>query len=140
MAVLFPLEVHTPYRLFLSEQVEAISLTLSDGEIAVYANHSPITAPIIPCLLKIKNKDGTWKIAYCSEGILEVGELKTILISDDVSWPEDIDYKRAKTAKEEAERTLAERMLKFETKAAADALQRANMRIRAWEEGKSKRQ
>ena len=138
MAALFPLEVHTPYRLFFSEQVEAISLTLIDGEIAVYANHAPFTAPVVPCLLKIKDKDGKWKTAYCSEGILEVGDLKTILISDDAAWPEDIDYERAKAAKEQAEKTLNERMLKFETKAATDALYRANMRIRAFEEGKGR--
>ena len=137
MAVLFTLEVHTPYRLFFSEQVEAISLTLSDGEAAVYANHVPFTAPVIPCLLKIKDENGDWKIAYTSEGILEVGKNKTILVSDDAEWPEEIDCERAKAAKEQAEQTLAEGgMLKFETKAASDALRRANMRIRAWEEGK----
>ena len=139
MAVLFPLEVHTPYRLFFSEMVQAISLTLIDGEIAVYAHHVPITAPVIPCLLKIKGKDGTWKTAYTSEGILEVGKNKAIIISDDVEWPEEIDPERVKKAKELAEQTLSERMLKFEKKAAADALRRAEMRLRACEEGQSRR-
>ena len=137
MAPLYTLEVHTPYRLFFSDQVQAISLTLSDGEAAIYANHVPLTAPVIPCLLKIRDKDGEWKTAYTSEGILEVGKNKTILVSDDAEWPEEIDCERAKAAKEQAEQTIAEEgMFKFETKVAADALRRANMRIRAWEEGK----
>ena len=139
MATLYPLEIHTPYRLFYSESVLAISLTLIDGEIAVYANHSSFTAPVIPCLLKIREKDGTWKIAFCAEGILEVGEKKTILISDDAEWPDEIDLERAQAAKDRAEKNLSGRTFKFEKKAATDALLRANMRLKAWESGKDRR-
>jgi len=137
MAALFPFEVNTPYRLFFSEQVEAIVLTLADGEAAVYANHAHFTAPVVPCILKIKGRDGIWKTAFCAEGILEVKSHNTILISDSAEWPEEIDYERAKTAKTRAEEILAGGgTLKFETDTAAAALLRANMRIRAWEEGK----
>ena len=137
MAVLFPFEVNTPYRLFFSDSVEAIILTLADGEAAVYANHSHFTAPVVPCLLKIKGRDGIWKTAFCAEGILEVKTLKTILISDTAEWPAEIDYERAMAAKTRAEEILAGGgMLKFETDTAAAALLRANMRLRAWEEGK----
>ena len=86
MALLFPLEVHTPCRLFYSAQVEAIVLTLIDGQIAVYANHSPFTAPAARCVLKIKEKDGAWRNAIIAEGILEVKNDKTILISDEAEW------------------------------------------------------
>ena len=133
---LFALEVHTPYRLFLSETVSAISLTLIDGEIAVYAHHVPFTAPVIPCLLKIRSKEGNWKTAYTSEGILEVGKNKAILVCDDAQWPQEIDLERAKEAKEKAENDLSEQRLKFEKKDISVALRRANMRIRACEEHK----
>ena len=139
MAALFPFEVHTPYRLFYSDQAEAIILTLLDGEAAVYANHAHFTAPVIPCLLRIKDKDGNWKTAFTAEGILEVKKEKTFLISDAAEWPEEIDYERAKKAKEQAENALAESMLKFETEAAASSLKRANMRIKASEQVASSR-
>jgi len=134
MAALFPFEVHTPYRLFYSDQAEAIILTLLDGEAAVYANHTPFTAPVIPCILKIKDKDGNWKTAFTAEGILEVKSRKTVLISDAAEWPEEIDYERAKNAKEQAEITLAEKTLKFETESAASSLKRAKMRMKAREQ------
>ena len=86
MALLFPLEVHTPHRLFYSDEIEAIVLTLIDGQVAVYANHSPFTAPVKPCLLRIKDKDGNWRNATIAEGILEVKNRKTILISDAAEW------------------------------------------------------
>ena len=134
MAVLFPFEVHTPYRLFYSSPVEAVVLTLTDGEVAVYANHSSFTAPVPPCMLSIKDKNGIWKIAFTAEGILEVKNHKSVLISDAAEWPEEIDYERAKKAKERAEETILEGMLKFELDTAAASMKRANMRIKVKEE------
>jgi F-type H+-transporting ATPase subunit epsilon len=134
MAVLFTFEVHTPFRLFYSGSVEAIVLTLVDGEIAVYANHSHFAAPVVPCLLKIKNEDGTWKTAFTSDGILEVTSHKTVLVTDTAEWPTEIDYERAKAAKERAEKTLKETgLLKFEEETAVASMRRANMRIKTRE-------
>ena len=131
MAIFFPFEVYTPYRLFFSAPVETIILTLIDGEAAVYANHAPFTAPVIPCLLRIKTKNGDWNTAFISEGILEVKSHKVILISDAAEWPSEIDYDRANKAKEQAEGILADGVFKYETEAAATSLRRANMRIKA---------
>jgi F-type H+-transporting ATPase subunit epsilon len=131
MATLFPLEVYTPQRMFFSESVEALVVTLTDGEVAVYANHVPFTAPVVPCLLKIKTKNGDWKTAFCAEGILEVKSRKTILISDAAEWPEEIDYERAKTAKEQAEKTLEDGTFKFQRENYNAALRRANLRLKA---------
>ena len=135
MAALFTFEVHTPYRQFFSGQVEAIVLTLVDGEAAVYANHSHFTAPVVPCLLKIKDREGVWKTAFSSDGILEVTSNKTVLVTDSAEWPGEIDYERAKASKERAEKTLKETgLLKFEASTAAASLRRADMRLKAKEE------
>ena len=83
---LFPLELHTPHHFFYSEQVEAIVLTLYDGQAAVYANHAPFTAPVVPCLIKIKERNGRWRTARVAQGMLEVKIEKTILISDAAEW------------------------------------------------------
>ena len=135
MAILFPFEVHTPYRLFYSGSVQAIVLTLLDGEVGIYANHNIFTAPVIPSLLSIKDKDGNWKIAFSSEGILEVKEHKSVLVTDAAEWPEEIDLQRAKKAKEQAEEMLLQGGMKFETDKAVLSLRRALMRIKATEEG-----
>jgi len=135
MAVLFPFEVHTPYHLFYSDSVEAIIVTLLDGEVGIYANHTAFTAPVVPCLLKIKDKGGNWKIAFSSEGILEVKEHKTVLVSDSAEWPEEIDLQRAMTAKERSEEILLHGGMKFETDKAVFSLRRARMRIKAANNG-----
>ena len=138
MATLFNFEVYTPYRLFFSELVEVVTLTLIDGEASVYANHSPFTAPVVPCLLKIKNSSGIWKSAFTAEGILEVNSHKTILLSDSAEWPNEIDTDRASAAKERAEQTIATGMFKFEIETAVTALKRAETRLKARKEALKK--
>jgi len=133
MAANFRFEVYTPNRAFFADAVEAIVLTLEDGEAAIYANHSNVTAPVVPCLLKIKDRNGVWKTAFISEGLLEVTGHKTVLLSDAAEWPNEINYERAKEAKAKAEETLKSAMLKFETEAASASLKRASMRIKVSE-------
>ncbi|MDR2211514.1 MAG: ATP synthase F1 subunit epsilon [Spirochaetaceae bacterium] len=130
MAPLFKLEIHTPYRRFFSGEVEAINLTLADGEISVYANHSFFTAPVVTGILKIKDKTGTWKNAFIAEGILEVKSHNTILMADAAEWPEEIDRDRALLSKTAAQDTINSSLFKFESTAAEGALKRAEFRLR----------
>jgi F-type H+-transporting ATPase subunit epsilon len=134
VAKLFNFEVHTPYRLFFRDTVEAILLTLQDGEIGVFADHAAFTAPVSTGILKIKDKSGQWKEAFTAEGILEVKEHKTVLMIDDAEWPPEIDIDRARESKRRAEETIKSGMFKFETESAKAALKRAEARIRLYEE------
>ena len=136
MSELFNFEVHTPYRLFFSGKAQVITLPLVDGEIGVYAHHSPFTAPVITGILRIKDGKGEWRPAFITDGILEVKDHKNVLMVDAAEWPEEIDCERAKQAKEQAEQSLAAGILKFEAENIAVSLKRANMRIKAAEEGK----
>jgi F-type H+-transporting ATPase subunit epsilon len=138
MAEFFRFEVHTPYRRFFADQIEALTITLSDGEAGVYANHSAFTAPVVTCVMRIKDQEGLWRDAFTTEGILEVKEHKTVLMVDAAEWPEEIDRQRAEEAKRRAEELLAGKLLKFETANVAASLKRAEYRLRAWKLGKNK--
>jgi F-type H+-transporting ATPase subunit epsilon len=132
MAKLFPFEVHTPYRPFFSDEIGALVLTLSDGEIGVYADHSPFTAPVLTGILKIRDKQGQWRSAFITGGILEVKSHKTVLMVDAAEWPGEIDRERALAAKQQAEETLNNAMLKFEINNARAALKRAEYRLKVY--------
>jgi len=127
---LFRFEVFTPYRLFFADMVESICMTLVDGEIGVLANHCPITAPVVTGILRIKNKDGIVRNAFISSGILEVTEIKTVLMVDTAEWPEEIDTERAAAAGQEARKDLETAMLKFEFDKAKDKIRRSDFRIK----------
>jgi F-type H+-transporting ATPase subunit epsilon len=130
MQVLFNFEVHTPYRFFYSGMTQAITLTLVDGEIGVYANHSSFTAPVVECILRIKDAEDIWRAAFVSRGILEVKKEKTVLIVDSAEWPEEIDMQRAFESKQQAEKDLEDSHLKFETDRAKEQLRRADLRLK----------
>jgi F-type H+-transporting ATPase subunit epsilon len=134
MAHYFTLEVYTPYRLFYSASVEALSLTLSDGEIGVYAGHIPFIAPVLTGLLKIKDKAGKWNHAFIAEGILEVRAHRSVLLVNAAEWPAEIDYDRACAARDLARETIRQSTFKFEAAGAQAALKRAETRIRIYEE------
>jgi F-type H+-transporting ATPase subunit epsilon len=133
MPVLFNFEVHTPYRLFFSGKVEYISLTLSDGEIGVYAKHSPFTAPVQSCILFIRDEGGKERSAFVTDGILEVKDHKTVLMVDAAEWPQEIDRERVLEAQQKAEKSLKSAMLKFEIDNAKAKIRRAEFRLKAWE-------
>ncbi len=129
MARLFALEIHTPYRLFYSAQVESFVATLSDGRIGVYAGHSPFTGVLNDCVFRILDAGGIWKEAAVSAGVLIVtGDTATVL-SDAAEWPNEIDGKRAEDAKRRAEERLGESIMKYEAVRARASLVRAKNRL-----------
>jgi len=135
MPVLFNFEVHTPYRYFYSGKAQAITLTLADGEIGIYANHSPFTGVVVTGILRIKENDGNWRAAFVSDGILEVKGHKNVLMVDCAEWPEEIDKERALASKNQAEKILSDANFKFETDKAKDKLHRAENRLKVLEMG-----
>jgi len=130
---MFNFEVHTPYRLFYSGKAQVIILDLADGQIGVYANHSPFTALSVTCLLRIREESGEWRNAFVSNGILEVKEKKNVLMVEAAEWPEEIDRERALNSKQQAEKELKETNFKFETDKIKAKLRRAECRLRILE-------
>ena len=130
MAPLFIFEVHTPHRVFFdSNKVQAVILNLADGEIGIYARHSPFTAITVTGVLRIKSGD-KWKSAFVSGGILEVKEFKNVLMVDAAEWPEEIDRERALASKQEAEDILKDAQFRFEIEKARKKLRRAIFRLK----------
>jgi F-type H+-transporting ATPase subunit epsilon len=136
MPAFFTFEVHTPYRPFFSASVEAVFLSLTDGEIGVYANHSAFTAPVETGILRILDAKGGRREAFITEGILEVKSHKTVLMVDTAEWPDEIDYDRALASRQQARESLGTGMLRFETENAEAALKRAEVRIKIVERKK----
>jgi F-type H+-transporting ATPase subunit epsilon len=133
MPALFNFEVHTPRRLFYSGRVQAITISLGDGEIGIYANHSPFTAHSVTGTLRIKDEGGNWRAAFVCGGILEVKEHKNVLMVESADWPEEIDRARVLEIKRQAEETLKDSQLKFEIDKAKKKLHHAECRLKILE-------
>ena len=136
MPGLFTLEVHTPYRLFFADKAQMLIARLPDGDIGICVNHIPMSAPVCTGILRIQDKDGLWREAFTTDGILEVTANKTVLLVENAQWPEEINEEAALTDRREAEEILKTRILKFETVAARAKLRQAEMRLRVHARGK----
>ncbi|MDD3238660.1 MAG: ATP synthase F1 subunit epsilon [Lachnospira sp.] len=102
----FKLLVNTPDRVFYHEDVTMVELATSEGEIGVYADHIPLTAVLVPCVLRI-HQEGEVHKAAVHGGIVEVLKDKVTVLAEIAEWPEEIDVNRANEAKIRAERLLA---------------------------------
>ena len=132
---LFKFELYTPYRRFFSDEIEALTLSLPDGEITIYADHSFLTAPVKAGYIRIKTKEGKWKNAFIADGILEVKAHNTIVMADAAEWPEEIDQAHAEKSLQDAQETINAGTFKFETTTAEAAANRAKFRLKVKETG-----
>ena len=98
--------VNTPERVFYNDDVTFVELSTSEGEIGVYPNHIPLTAVLVPCVLKI-HQDGDVKKAAVHGGIVEILKDRITILAEIAEWPDEIDVNRANEAKVRAERRLA---------------------------------
>ena len=122
--------VNTPERVFYNDDVTFVELSTSEGEIGVYPNHIPLTAVLVPCVLKI-HQDGDAKKAAVHGGIVEILKDRITILAEIAEWPDEIDVNRANEAKVRAERRLAAKESNLDVHRAEMALKRSLARLGA---------
>lgn len=125
----FKLEVVTPNRRFLDQDIEMLVVRTVDGDIAVLADHIPLVTPLSTGILKLNYPDGTHKMATVCGGYMEVTKEKTTIVTDSAEWPHEIDKQRAEQAKKRAEERLKKQEEGTDIARAELALKRALNRL-----------
>jgi len=132
MANKFLLEVVTPARMVISEEVELATAPGVEGEFGVMANHAPLLAALKMGEMRV-TKDGTSYRMAVMGGFCDVSNNKMTVLVEAAERAEEIDVERALKAKERAEKRLQEAAA---GKAAIDearamaAMQRALVRLK----------
>jgi F-type H+-transporting ATPase subunit epsilon len=124
----YPLEIITPERVFFSGEVESVIVPTPDGLLGIQRKHEPMVIALEIGQMKI-NVAGEWKRCTTSEGFIEIRPDKTLIFSQAVEWPEEIDLKRAQDAKDAAEERLRQKLSYQEYRQSQIALQRAMVRL-----------
>jgi F-type H+-transporting ATPase subunit epsilon len=127
------LEVVTPDGSVVSEDVDIVTAPGVGGEFGVLANHAPFLSAIKTGTLVFK-QDKREKFLMVSGGFAEVSNNKATFLVEAAEFGHDIDVDRALSAKERAERRLAQAQAHaddVERIRAEAALQRAVARIAA---------
>ncbi len=125
------LDVVTPYGLVLSEDVDELTATGTEGEFGVLPGHVPFITTLNIGMLVIK-KDGQTVFVFVSSGYAEVTFDKVVVLADSAERAEDIDVDRAVAARQRAEDRLKQAE-KIDFARATAAIERATIRIQTAE-------
>jgi len=107
MADIFLLEIVTPYRLLLSEEVEEMTAVGGEGEFGVLPGHATLMTTLKPGSLSYRQKGKSSHIAV-SNGFAEVGPEKVTILVADADRAEEIDLEQARRDLTDAEKRLAD--------------------------------
>lgn len=126
----FRLEIITPERLVLGEDIEAAVLPAAGGLVGILYNHAPFLGGLRIGVIKYR-QEGKFYWVACSEGVFEVRENRLRVLCDTAERGEDIDVLRAQQAKARSLKRLREKQADLDYLRAEMALRRALARLKA---------
>ena len=124
-------EIVTPYGLILSEDVDEVACTGSEGDFGVLPGHVPFFTTLKIGMLSYKKGNAT-KYVFVNWGYAEVGPDRVMILADSAEKSEDIDVERAKAAMKRAEERL-KKIEEFDFARSTSSLERAVSRIQVAE-------
>ncbi|HEX4947669.1 MAG TPA: F0F1 ATP synthase subunit epsilon [Blastocatellia bacterium] len=105
MANKIHLEIITPEKLALREEVDEVVLPGATGELGVLPDHQPLITQLKTGIL-IYRQGGSQQRLHISGGFAEVLGDKVSVLADVAEKPDEIDVERAQAALERAEKRL----------------------------------
>ncbi|MGB7972591.1 MAG: F0F1 ATP synthase subunit epsilon [Candidatus Deferrimicrobiaceae bacterium] len=133
MASTIKLELVTPARLLVSEEVDEVIAPGYEGEFGVLPDHTPFLVILSIGVLRYRKSNQEWKIAV-GGGFAEVTSDRVVILADVAEKAEEIDVDRARRANERAENALKDLVMDdAEFNKMHSALQRSIARMSAAE-------
>lgn len=122
------LDVVTPDKVVLSEQVDYVSAPGVEGEFGVLPGHIPMLAALtVGCLGYVVN--GKKHCAFIGGGFAEISNNKLTILAESSELAESIDAARAELAKRRAEQRLKDQVDNTNFDRAQLALRKAIIRL-----------
>ena len=99
------LEIVTPERLVYQDEVDAVVLPGSEGELGVLPHHAPLVSTLGVGELRIR-KAGQEESFAIAGGFLQVRPDKVVVMAELADMASDIDLEKAQAARRDAEKAL----------------------------------
>lgn len=129
----FHLDVVTAENNLFSGRVQMVEVEGSEGELGIYAGHTPLLTTIKPGPLHLRNLEGEEEVLYVSGGLLEVQPDVVTIMADTAIRTEDLDEQRAIEARDAAKQIVQSQGQNTEFMQAAVELTKAVAQLRAIE-------
>ena len=118
----------TPDGPVYESDVEMVSTKAQSGELGILPGHIPMVAPLEIGAIRLKREGSTDYVAVTG-GFVEVRPEQVTILAQAAEPADQIDFERAKAAKERAEQNLQAKQDNIDFKRAELALQRSINRI-----------
>lgn len=128
----FNLEIITPERVVVDEEVEGVIIPSTDGLLGILRNHAPFIGTLDIGIIKYL-KEGNHHYIACSMGVFEMKGNMLRILPDTAERGEKVDIKRAMKARERAEQRIQQRAQELDYLRAELALRRSLARLKAAE-------
>ena len=138
MMATIKLEIVTPEKLVLSDDVDLVLAWGLEGQLGILPHHAPLMTILQPGDLVFR-KGGKEEALTISGGFLEVRPDKVVVLADACERAEEIDVARAEAAKKRAGEALKEAKTMVDAAAAEAALRRSLARLKAVEKIRRRR-
>ncbi len=129
MSATMTLDILTPERSVCCVETEIVIARALDGELGILPNHAPLVVALDIAPLRYR-KDGVEHFVAVASGFMEVKDNRVSILTPSAETESEIDFVRAESAKERAERRLAEHAPETDVRRAELALRRARMRLK----------
>ena len=129
MSATMTLDILTPERSVCCVETEIVIARALDGELGILPNHAPLVVALDIAPLRYR-KDGVEHFVAVASGFMEVKDNQVSILTPSAETESEIDFVRAESAKERAERRLAEHAPETDVRRAELALRRARMRLK----------
>jgi F-type H+-transporting ATPase subunit epsilon len=107
MADNIKLEVVTPEKSVVSEDVQIVMSPGSEGEFGVLDGHTPFLTTLKNGMVRYKDTSGSERAVFVSGGFAEALPDKVTILAESAERRRDIDEKRAKASMQRAEERIA---------------------------------
>ena len=124
----FLLEIVTPKGIYLTEEVDSLTIKLSSGYRTFLKGHAPLIGSLAYAPMHLV-KDGKLTNYALHGGAINVTNEKISVVCNAIESKSEIDKERALAAKERAEKRLKEKDPNIDLKRAQLALQRSLIRL-----------
>lgn len=129
------LEIITPTRVLLKEEVDEITIPTIDGEISILPNHVNLLTKIIPGEMLVKKGSKTENFAIMG-GFLEVTNNNVNILADYAIKADDIEIAKAQEAHERAKQAMKNKENQKEFTVASAELRKAILELKVARKGR----
>ena len=129
----FLLEIVTPERVFMQDQVEMIVFNSTSGEVGVMPHHADLAAAVTAGPLRVR-RNGVWNEVFVCNGFIEIFLGAAHMLVQTAEWPDEIDRHRAEEALERAQRRMKHRKSSQDFIRAKASIARALARMRVFDD------